>query len=131
MAITAAQAIRMAVPNIRPMIADEKVANVSGVQAGAAAIAAAFTRVTLSTGGTGGSLVLPNLINEDAGGCDMYIVANETAGNILVYPDVGDTLNNSANAALTIAANGFGIFVRERRAPFPYVAPDWAAAAFI
>lgn len=128
MAVTAAQAIRGACAHIRPMIADEKVANSAGTQAGAAKITAAFTRVTLG-GGSGSSLVLPNLISNEAGS-DMYVVANESGANVAVFCALGDTLNNSANGSLTIADNGFGIFVKEKREYFSYIAPDWAAAAF-
>ncbi len=73
--------------------------------------------------------MLPNLIVND-NGSSMYVVTNETAGNILVFAAAGDTMNGSLNGSLTIAANGFGIFVRENTEHFSYVAPDWAGAAF-
>lgn len=131
MAITAAQAVRHAVKNIRPMIADEKVAAAAGTQAGAPQIASAFTRVTQSStpATAGSSLVLPNLISNEAGG-DFYVVANQSGATIAVFCALGDTLNNSANGSLTIADNGFGVFVKEFSESYSYVAPDWAAAAF-
>lgn len=125
---TAAQAIKKAAYLIRPMIADEKVALGAGTQAGAARISAAFTKVILG-GGAGSSLVLPDLLSNEAG-AGMYIVSNESGATIAVFADPGDTLNNSLNGSLTIANNGFGIFVREDRENFPFVAADWAAAAF-
>lgn len=110
------------------MVADEKVAAAAGTQAGAAKITGAFTRVTLG-GGAGSALVLPNLITNEEG-CSLYIVANESGATIAVFCALGDTLNNSVNGSLTVADNGFGVFVREYAENFSYVAPDWAAAAF-
>lgn len=111
-----------------PMIANSNmVANTGAVQAGATRITSPLSRFV--KGGTNASAILPSLISNEAGS-DIYVVVNNTGAAMTVYPGVGDTMNTVANAALTVANAGFGVFVKAKYTEFSYVAPNWSAAAF-
>jgi len=125
---TTVDAFIEAMTQIRPMVADAVLtAAASDAQGGAWPIRAALSVIV--AGGANNSLVLPSLLtNEAASG--MYVVVNKSATTAQVFCALGDTMNTVANAAVTIAAGGAGVFVKKKATPFSYVAPDWSGAAF-
>lgn len=125
---TTVNAFIEAMTELRPMMADSVLtADAGDAQAGAWPIRAALSVVV--KGGANNSLVLPALLNNDAGS-GMYVVVNKTATTAKVFCALGDTMNTVLNDSLTIAAGGCGVFVKKKRTSFPYTAPDWSAAAF-
>lgn len=82
-------------------------AALGGNQAAAAAIVSDITRVTSATGTTADGVRLP--VGTPG---DTYMIANETAVTVKVYPATGGIITGlSANANTTITANKGASFV--------------------
>jgi hypothetical protein len=98
---------------------DDRTAGALAAQAGAAPIQRDVTRCTVSSAATA-SFILGDCLTNEAD--PLVWVLNDSPNTINVYPFVGQTMNGSANAALTIAAGGFAFFSR--------TALDWRGAVF-
>jgi hypothetical protein len=66
-----------------------------------------LTRVNASV--ASGSFVLPSLLSQEATTRPYYVV-NDTAGTILVYPALGETMAGSANASQSITTGISAVF---------------------
>jgi hypothetical protein len=86
---------------------DDVTASSTTTQAGATAITAECTRVTLSP--ANGSLILRSLTTLDAP--PIVFVVNDSANTIKVYPATGENLSGTQNASLSIPSGESGIFV--------------------
>lgn len=87
---------------------DVLVGGAISAQGTATKINARLTRCTKSV--ASGSFVLPSLLTEEATQ-QYYWVVNDTAGAIVVYCALGETMNGSSNANLSIPAGQSAIFV--------------------
>ena len=97
-------------------------------QAGATALRSGVNDVIIS-GAAGRSCILPSITSSEAG--NLVIVINDGANAINVYPSLSELMNGSANAAQSIAAAGFGIFIMKPQDPsVPGTPPGWSGAAF-
>lgn len=106
---------------MRYNIDDDRSGGALAAQAGAAPLLNAATRCTVSSAATA-SFILPDILTNEADG--IIWVLNDSANSINVYPFIGQNMNGGANAALAVAAGGFGVFSRVSSTS------DWRAAAF-
>jgi hypothetical protein len=87
---------------------DVLVAGAASAQGTATKINSLLTRCTKSV--ASGSFVLPSLLSQEVFQRPYWVV-NDTAGAILVYCALGETMNGSANANLSIAAGDSAVFI--------------------
>src|SRR5580692_6398280 len=103
--------------------------NAVTTQAGATALRCGINNVIVS-GAAGRSCILPSIISSETFAL-VTIVINDGANAINVYPAPNELMNGSANAALSIAAGGFGMFIIKPQDPsVGATLPGWSAAAF-
>lgn len=101
-------------------IDDNRSAGSAASQSGALPVLYQVTRFTLAV--STGSVSLRDMLTNDTAA--MNWVINDSANSINVYPFPGQNMNGSLNAALSIAAGGFGFFSQVK------ASLDWRAAAF-
>lgn len=99
---------------------DNKTAGTASSQSGATAITSQVSRVTSAI--SNGSVILQDMLTKVAP--TIVWVINDSANTIQAYPFSGQNVNGSLNAALAIAAGGFGFFSRVE------ANLDWRAQAF-
>ena len=87
---------------------DILVGGAASAQGTATKINSRLTRCTKSV--ASGSFVLPSLLTEEAVQQPYWFV-NDTAGAVLVYCALGETMNGSSNGNLSVAAGDSAIFV--------------------
>ena len=95
----------------------------SGSQTKATPIKGNMVRFVVSAGGAD-SAILPTVGTGD--GAPVVIVVNDSAGNLNVYPGVGEATNGTANAGTTIAAGKSAVFFRVGNGLSPGTAGGWA-----
>ena len=83
-------------------------AGAASAQGTATKITDRLTRVTRSV--ASGSFVLPSLLSQEAT-IRPYFVVNDTAGAVLVYSALGETMAGSANGNQSIAAGVSAVFI--------------------
>lgn len=99
-------------------ILDNQATGPASAQTTALPVAAEAIRVTSSA--ANGSLILRSIKTGEAS--TMTFVINDSANTIVVFPSVGESLNGTTNASISIAAGVSGLFVF---VPQKLGGPDW------
>ena len=102
-----------------PLLDNQATAS-AGTQAAALPVLGECVRVTSSA--ASGSMILKNITTGEAS--TMTFVINDSANTIVVFCAVGETLNGTTNASLSIGAGVSGLFVF---VPQKLGGPDWRA----
>lgn len=98
-------------------------------QAGATALRCGVNTVVVAPS-PNTSCVLPSILSSETYS-QFTIVINDAPNSIRVFCAPGDHINGSLNGSLTVAANGFGIFIMKPTDPSVGAnPPGWTAAAF-
>jgi hypothetical protein len=103
----------------------EVASSVAAAQAGATRLTNTLSRVKQAV--ATGSFILPAIGSGEANR-EMLLI-NDSAGAINLYPAVGEKMNGTANAVLSIASGATGIAYPVLASTYNYPSPlDWRAA---
>jgi hypothetical protein len=88
-------------------VADDLQAGAAGTQGGANRLPSQLNRCTLAA--ANGSFILPAILSGDAAW--IVFLVNDSGNTNKVFPAIGENLNGTLNASLSIPAGQSGIFV--------------------